>query len=147
MLSKSVDKCINHIKNLNNNSGDIVTRIINNDNMKVGYIYLESVSSDDKVSEFLNKSIININSFNSLFNGLKNKIYNSHITTVNNYHDLFYYLANGYTSIFVEGYDESIVVETKASLDRGIVESSSEPVVRGPKDSFTENHPKNVSIS
>ena len=144
MLYKSITDSINYIKKLNNNSGDIVTRIINNGN--VGYIYLESVSSDDKVSDFLNKSIINISSFKSLFKKLENNIFNSHITTTDNYKDLFYYLASGYTVILVEGYSKAIVVETKSALDRGVSESSSEPVVRGPKDSFTENHPKNIGL-
>ena len=146
MLNKSVYKSLKYIKDLNGNSGDIVSRIIDKGNTKIGYIYLESVSSDDKVSEFLNKSIININDFDSLFKELENRIYNSHITKVCDYSDIFYYLANGYTCIFVEGFSEAILVETKSSLDRGVSESSSEPVVRGPKDSFTENHPKNIGL-
>ena len=44
---------INNIKEKFGNSSDIVTRSINN----ISYIYLESVSSDDKISDFLNKSI------------------------------------------------------------------------------------------
>lgn len=143
MLSRNIIDNINYIKSLNDNSGDIVTRVIKN---KIGYIYLESVSSDDKVSDFLNKSFSNISSFKSLFLELKNKIYNSHLIKVNNYTDIFYYLASGYTCIFVEGYVEAILVETRTELDRGVVEASSEPVVRGPKDSFTENHPKNIGL-
>ena len=146
MINKSVVEAIDYIKKLNNNSGDIISRIINNGSKIIGYVYLESVSSDDKVSEFLNKSIININDFKSIFNKLQNKIYNSHISTVNNYNDLFYYLASGYTAILVEGYNKAIIVETRSNLDRGVVEASSEPVVRGPKDSFTENHPKNIGL-
>lgn len=146
MLSKSVMESIGYLKKINSNSGDIITRVIEKNNTKIGYIYLESVSSDDKVSEFLNKSIINIKDFSSLFKELENRIYNSHITTTDDYKDLFYYLASGYTGILVEGFSKAIVVETKSSLDRGIVESSSEPVVRGPKDSFTENQPKNIGL-
>ena len=146
MLSKSVTESIGYLKKINSNSGDIITRVIEKNNTKIGYIYLESVSSDDKVSEFLNKSIINIKDFSSLFKELENRIYNSHITTTDDYKDLFYYLASGYTGILVEGFSKAIVVETKSSLDRGVVESSSEPVVRGPKDSFTENQPKNIGL-
>lgn len=146
MLIKNIDQSIEYIKKLNSNSGDIVTRIINKKNIKIGYIYLESVSSDDKISDFLNKSIININDFKSLFTELENNIYNSHMTITDNYTDLFYYLASGYTAILVNDCSKAIVVETKSSLDRGVVESSSEPVVRGPKDSFTENHPKNIGL-
>ena len=146
MLLDNIDNSIDYIKKLNNYSGDIVTRIIYKGKKRIGYIYLESVSSDDKVSEFLNKSFYNISSFKSLFKELKNNIYNSHMTYVNNYTDLFYYLASGYTVVLLDGYNEAIVVETKSSLDRGVVEASSEPVVRGPKDSFTENHPKNIGL-
>ena len=145
MINKNVNKAIKYIQKLNNYSGDIVTRIIEKNKNKIGYIYLESVSSDDKISDFLNKSFVNL-SFNSLFNELKNKIFNSHINTTNNYQELFYYLASGYTAILVEGYSEAIVIETKSELDRGVVEASSEPIVRGPKDSFTENHPKNIGL-
>ena len=146
MLYKSVVESINYIKKMNNNSGDIVTRIIDKGKKRIGYIYLESVSSDDKVSDFLNKSFTNLSTLESIFNDLKNNIYNSHIGTTNNYNDLFYYLASGYTCILIEGYSQSIIVETKSTLDRGVVEASSEPVVRGPKDSFTENHPKNIGL-
>lgn len=145
MINKNVEKSIEYIKKLNHYSGDIVTRIIEKQKIKIGYIYLESVSSDDKISDFLNKSFVNL-SFNSLFNEIKNKIFNSHINTVNDYDKLFYYLASGYTAIFIEGYNEAIVIETKSELDRGVVEASSEPIVRGPKDSFTENHPKNIGL-
>ena len=145
-LDMHVENVIKYIKDLNGNSGDIVTRIIKKGRKKIGYIYLESVSSDDKISDFLTKSITEISTFKSLFTALQNKIYNSHISTTDNYKDLFYYLASGYTAIIVEGYDTAIIVETKTTLDRGVVESSSEPIVRGPKDSFTENHPKNIGL-
>ena len=75
MINKNVNKAIKYIQKLNNYSGDIVTRIIEKNKNKIGYIYLESVSSDDKISDFLNKSFVNL-SFNSLFNELKNKLYN-----------------------------------------------------------------------
>ena len=146
MLHKNIIESLNYIKKMNNNSGDIVTRVIKKDKIKIGYIYLESVSSDDKISEFLNKSLDFSNSFSSIFNYLKNNIYNSHINIVNDYNNLFFYLSSGYTAVLIEGYNKAIVVETKETLDRGIVESSSEPIVRGPKDSFTENHPKNIGL-
>ena len=61
-LDKNINKIFEEIKKLNNNSSDIVTRIIKKGKIKVGYIYLESVSSDDKISDFLTKSIIKVES-------------------------------------------------------------------------------------
>ncbi len=133
---------ISRIKKKLGNSSDIVERQINN----ITYIYLESVSSDDKISNFLNKSITNIKNFNDLLNKLENTIYNSHITTLNDLEECYYYLASGYTCLFIKGYTKYIAIETKTKLDRGITESSSEPLIRGPKDSFTENHAINIGL-
>lgn len=134
---------INLIKSNLGNSSDIVERKINN----IYYIYLESVSSDDKISDFLNKSITNIDSIDNLFNKLKNNIYNSHITTLTDINECYYYLAAGYTCIFVKNVNNKfIVIETKNKLDRGIAEATSEPNIRGPKDSFTETHSTNIGL-
>lgn len=148
-LDSDINVIFETIKNLNGNSGDIVTRIIEKNKNRVGYIYLESVSSDDKVSDFLNKAIINLDKkkfFDSFYTLIKNSIFNSNMKTCDNYSDMFYYLASGFTVIVVDDYKKAIVIETRANLDRGVVESSSETIVRGPKDSFTENHNKNLGL-
>ena len=59
---------------------------------------------------------------------------------------MFYYLASGFTIIVVDNSTKAIVIETRANLDRGVVESTSETIIRGPKDSFTENHNKNLGL-
>ena len=56
-INKNVEKSIEYIKKLNHNSSDIVNRTIDIKNTKVAYIYLESVTSDDKVSDFLVKNL------------------------------------------------------------------------------------------
>ncbi len=60
-IHNDINKVFDTIKKINGNSSDIVTRIIEKNGYRVGYIYLESVSSDDKISDFLNKSIITMN--------------------------------------------------------------------------------------
>ena len=145
-IKDKVDDNINYIKEMNNNSSDIVTRKIKKKNKEVGYIYLESVSSDDKISDFLNKSLVSNISFTNVLKNLQNDIYCSHISTCDNFEEVFYYLASGYTALFIDGETRFIVVETKTTLDRGVSEGSSEPIVRGPKDSFTENHATNLGL-
>ena len=112
-------------------------------------MYLQSVSSDDKISNFLAKSIINIKKkelFNSFYSLIKNSIFNSNIKTCKTYEKLLYYLTSGFTIIVIDNSNECIAVETRASLDRGVVESSSETITRGHKDSFTENHNINLGL-
>ena len=145
-LDTNIDKVFFKLKEMCGNSPDIVTRLIDK---KIGYIYFESVSSDDKVSDFLTKSIVNLdkkNIFNSMYDQIKNSIYNSNLNFCNTYDELFYYLTSGFTAILIKNYSKAIVVETRSTLDRGVVESSSEPIIRGPKDSFSENHNINIGL-
>ena len=148
-LDNNIDKIFETLKSLNGNSSDIVTRIIEKNGNRIGYIYLESVSSDDKISDFLNKSIINLDKkklFDSFYNSVKNSIFNSNLKTCETYDEMFYFLSSGFTVIAVDKSTKAIVVETRETLDRGIVESTSETIIRGPKDSFTENHNKNLGL-
>lgn len=148
MKIKDIEK---YIKDTYNNSSDLVTRKIKIKNNSLLYVYFESVASDDKISNFFMKNIsgyvtsdklITIN----IFEKLKNSIPNSHITIEKKIDDCFYKLASGYTCIFIDNNDEYICIETKIKLDRGVTESTSESVVKGPKDSFTENNSINLGL-
>ncbi len=146
----NIDKINNYILESYHHSSDIVTRKINVKETDILCIYLESVASDDKISELLMKEIntyiknkiLTVN----LFDKLKNTIPNSHITVESKLEDCFTKLASGFTCIFIDGDKQYITVETKSKLDRGITESTSESIVRGPKDSFTENNSTNLGL-
>lgn len=145
-IFKSAQKNIEYIKNSYSNSSDIVDRNIKKLDANINIIYLESVSSDDKISDFLTKSIINHTKITNIYKSLKNSIYLSHITTCDNFEDIFYLLASGYTIVFIDNNTKALAMETKATLDRGVSEATSEPIVRGPKDSFTENNAINLGL-
>jgi len=152
-IDNKIDKVFKKINDINGNSPDITTRKINIGFKQVGYIYLESVSSDDKISDFLVKSITRIkkfnildNFFNNLYQELKNNIANSKMKIVDNYDDMFYYLASGFTIVLVNGFNKAIALETRETLDRGVTEPTTETSIRGPKDSLTENFNKNIGL-
>lgn len=151
-VNKNIDITLNKIKNSMGNSSDFFARTININNKKIMYCFLESTSSDDKISNYLVKNLsedirfTNKRFFDELFIGLENTIPNSKLKIITNIDEIPYHLASGFTCIFVSGYEKCIVIETKANLDRSIQESSSEAVIRGPKDSFTENHMTNIGL-
>lgn len=148
-LQNSIEKNFETLNKMNGKSSDIVTRIIEKNSRKIGYIYLESVSSDDKISDFLNKAIINMDRkrpFDSFYDLIRNSIFNSKVKSINTFEDMFYHLSSGFTVILVDKCDKAIVVETRMILDRGVTESTSETITRGPKDSFTENHNMNLGL-
>ena len=147
MENKNVLEIIEDIKQKYGKSADINTRIIKKENKNIGIIFLESSSNASTISDFIVKSVIKENSvFKSIFNTLENKLYNSQMFIIENYEDFPYYLSSGFTIIIIDGEKKAIVMETRANLDRGVTEATSEPVVRGSKDSFTESHSKNLGL-
>ena len=149
-IEKNIDKVFLTIQKMNGKSSDIKKRKIEQDQHQIGILFLQSVSSDDKISDILIHSIMELLEQNKnskdIFHTLYNSLYNGTIAEVTTYSELFYYLVNGFTAILVEGIGKAIVVETKSTLDRGIQESSTETSLRGPKDSFTENIVVNLGL-
>ena len=153
-IKKNVKDNLKEIKKLNGNSPDFNTRYIKVKNKEIGIAFYSSVSSDDKISQFLIKSVVDTikhsfifdNVFSNIFNTLNNNIYNSTIKKVDNFKDIINYLSNGFTIVFINGYKKCIAVETKEILDRGVQKSESEITIKGPKDAFTENYNKNIGL-
>ena len=112
-------------------------------------LYFESVSSDTKISDFIIKNFRFIDekklSISTLFLKLKNTTPNTKIKIIDKIEDLFFHLASGFTAIILDEH-KWLVLETKSNLDRGVNEPTSENVIRGPKDSFTENHMINLGL-
>ena len=83
---------------------------------------------------------------------LKNLTYNykglENIPTINlkfiNESELLYYVLNGFACVIDE--DKIGAFEARSTLDRGVTEPTSEPTIRGAKDSFTENYQKNLGL-
>ncbi len=151
-IKRKIDNNFKFIEESLGKSADIIKRKIEINGTEIGYIYLESVASDDKISNFFMKDISSYIKdkkrpfFDDIFDSLENTIPNSHLQIIEKKEDLFYLLSGGYTCIFVEGEKKALAIETRTTLDRGVQESSSEAVVRGPKDSFTENHNVNLGL-
>ena len=149
-INKSVMKNVDLIKKLYGNSEDLNTRVIKIGKNNIGIIFMESSSSSTTISDFIVKSIDEIKTetklFGSLFKTIKNNIYSSQIIITEDFVDFSYYLSAGFTIVVVDGVEKAIVLETRADLDRGVSEATNEPILRGPKDSFTESHAKNLGL-
>ena len=149
-IEKNTKKIVQKVKNLYGNSPDVNSRIINIKGKNVGIIFLESSSQASTVSDFIIKGTLytkeNKNIFQNIFEALKNNLFNSQLFIINDFNEFPYYLSSGFTIITVDDSDKAIVMETRAQLDRGVTESSSEPILRGSKDSFTESHSKNLGL-
>ena len=104
----------------------------------------DSSQSNKFVLEYLSKRSL-----------LKNKLISSIKKDILNYtpsisfieireNDVMNYLYNGFTIVIYN--KEIIALETKAIIDRGVTEPTSEPTIKGPKDAFNENYNTNIGL-
>lgn len=151
-MQTNLEQMIQKITDDLHNSSDLKVRTLTVKKHKIAYFFLESVSGGDTISEFIVRSMTfdikqtKGNVFENLFTQLQNSIANSSLTTTDTYDDILFLLASGFTIILVDGFQKAITLETRKDLSRGVTESSSEGIIRGPKDSFTETHATNLGL-
>ena len=112
---------------------------------KLYVVYLETVSSSDKVNDYLLKNIIIGISGNKIS---KKNIYTfiagPNTKELKNDEKIEFYLTNGF-SILV--YDNLIyAIETRADINRSIPDANVEASINGPKDAFCENIQINAGL-
>lgn len=140
-----MDELINRLQLDTANSDDIVyrTKIINNKHLTI--IFNEPLISSQTISDFVIRSLNNINGDN-LFLEITNNISSFKWLEINSYQDITFYLNFGFTIILIHEENKIIALETKANLERGISTPDTEASIRGAKDSFVENIQQNIGL-
>lgn len=142
-------KIINKLKEETNNSSYIVYREKYINNIKIDIIYNEVLTDQDKMSNFIYRSLDHIEKIYQekelLYDVIKNNISNIKIKEINNYQDICKYLNNGFVILLIEG-DYSLALEVKKNLTRSIEKPMTETTIRGAMDSFTENIETNIGL-
>ena len=133
-----MNKLVDKIKKDFNNCSDLIIKKINIGINKCYIIYLESISSSDKVNSF----ILNGIAFNKSINNINKNIPSPNIININD-NEVGFYLCNGFTIIIN---NNIYAIETKAELDRSISEPTTEKNLYGPKDGLVENIQINLGL-
>lgn len=79
-------------------------------------------------------------------NVLKNVISSPQVETTESFEEILNYLLNGFTVIFIDGYEKAIAANTLQLFRRKPIEPVSEKVVRGPRDGFNESLFNNITF-
>ena len=142
-------KIINKLKEETNNSSYIVYREKYINNIKIDIIYNEVLTDQDKMSNFIYRSLDHIEKIYQekelLYDVIKNNISNIKIKEINKYQDICKYLNNGFVILLIED-DYSLALEVKKNLTRSIEKPMTETTIRGAMDSFTENIETNIGL-
>lgn len=143
------DKIINKLKKETNNSSYIIYREKYIKDNKIDIIFNEALTSQDKLSDFVFRSLDYIDKIydkqDLLYDTIKNNISNIKVKEIKNYNDIVKYLNNGFVILLIEN-DYSLALEVKKDLSRSIEKPMTETTIRGPMDSFTENIETNMGL-
>lgn len=143
------NKIIEKLKEETNNSSYIVYREKYIKKKRIDIIYNESLTSDDKLSDFIYRSLDYVDKIydekEHLYDVIKNNIVNIKAKEIKSYQDIVKYLNNGFAILLIEN-DYSLALEVKKNLFRSIDKPMTETTLRGPMDCFNENIEMNIGL-
>lgn len=143
------NKIITKLKKDTNNSSYIIYREKYIKKTKIDIIYNETLTDQDKMSNYIYRSLDYIDNIykekDLLYDVIKNNISNIKIKEIKNYQDICKYLNNGFVILLIED-DYSLALEVKKNLTRSIEKPMTETTIRGSMDAFTENIETNMGL-
>lgn len=146
MVKSMENRIVSKIKKEFNNVPDLIIKKIRLSLLDTIYIiYMETVSSADRVNDYILKNLSKVSSDKTKrIENLDSILPSPNTKKVNNMDEVEYYITSGFTVIIRK--NTILAVETRADINRAIAEPQTEPAINGPKDSFTENYQINIGL-
>jgi spore germination protein KA len=153
-ISENVDENIKTLENEFGNSADLSIRKLNfSTNLNVSIIHIEGIVDEQSMNENVIKPIIQFlkeiestNTAKDLADHIIQIISAASITIILDWSELLDRILAGSTVILINGNTKAIAVGTQKIQSRSITEPTTQTVIKGPKDSFTENISTNISL-
>lgn len=144
----NVYEVVKKLKKETNDLKDIIYRKKKMGGKDVYIIYNEPLTSSDKISDFVIRSLNNIakSRGRKLIDLMENDLSNYKVVRFYDYDTLCKYLHRGFCIIIVSSENVGLALETKANINRSVGIPDSENTIRGPKDAFVENYQINIGL-
>ncbi|MEH7481061.1 spore germination protein [Neobacillus drentensis] len=148
-LNKNFNENVAQIKEELGEAADLIVRFIKNKDNNFAVIHIDGISNTQDINEHIIEPLItyktNPNSI-SLKDELEQTITISNIKVINTFSDILSAITSGNTVILIDGDPSALILDTKEIQSRSINEPTTQTVIRGPKDCFTENLRTNTSL-
>ncbi|MFC0272048.1 spore germination protein [Metabacillus herbersteinensis] len=160
LISSELKYNIEHIKKTLGNSSDIVVRDFQagkNGEINLGIIYTDGLSDKAFIQDFILETLMveirnadldsNVVNTINMFDVIKShSLPVGDIEEISEFQKLFLHVLSGDTIILIDGFPKGIALSSRGWADRGVQEPSSQTVVRGPKDGFSETLRTNTAL-
>ena len=140
------EKIIKRIQEEFKNTPDLIIKKVRLSFFDTVYVlYLETVSSSNKVNDYILKNLSNFSSFkNTKKIDIASLLPGPNTKEIKNYDEIEYFITSGFTIVIHK--NTILGIETRADINRGIPTPDSEPAPNGPKDAFCENYQINLGL-
>jgi spore germination protein KA len=157
-LHRNLKDNLQHIRQEVGNSPDVVIREfeIGGLQLQAAAVFIDNLVDQKLVDDFVMRSLmVDISqgtskstvSDKNVFDVIKDKALTiGTVKVIKDWNGLMLSILSGDTIILIEGWAEAISGSTRGGESRGVEEPSSQVVIRGPKDGFTESIGTNVSL-
>ncbi|WP_375781861.1 spore germination protein [Peribacillus simplex] len=160
LISSDLQFNLDHIKKTLGNSSDIVTRDFQagkNGQIKLGIVYTDGLTDSTSIQDLILDTLMVEIRNSDLDVAVLNpsdcfEMIKSHtlpiggIEEITDFQKLFNHVLSGDTMLLMDGSPKGIALGSRDWVDRGVQEPSSQTVVRGPKDGFTETLRTNTAL-
>lgn len=147
---------IQHITSTLGNSTDLVSRefiISSPQQVKAALFYTDGLSDSNAIQNFILESLLldipdsDLKLENDYYNLLKSRLLTvGEVKDIEDFGSLFTSLLSGNVILLLDGYTQGFTISMRGWKDRGVTESSTETVIRGPKEGFTESLRTNTAL-
>ena len=119
--------------------------------LRLALVFLETLSDKDTLSDFVLEPLHKMGFDEEEITRVPSKIKDTLPTAIqleeeSNWEEIEKKIVTGHAIMFIEGYDQALVMEVRMWNERGISEPQSESVVIGPREGFVESIITNVSL-
>lgn len=151
-LLLSLNKSVEYIETSLGKSSDLVVRHITINKTSCAVLYIDGLVNKDTVQDYLMEALMlemphKRASIRHLYKTIKEaSLPIGELSEVDNYEDLFKKLLSGETLLIIDEEKKALSASTKGWRDRGVQEATTESVIRGPKESFSETLRTNTAL-
>lgn len=146
-ISVSTKENMNYVKELLKNTSDMVFREFECGSISCGLVYIDGMADKILLDDYVIEPLIEMSGKITDSLELKTKVIAaSDIREVKTMKDGLTAVLSGETMLFIDNYPGALIVATRSWPNRGVSEPSSETVIRGPREGFTETIRFNTAL-
>ncbi len=138
---------VERIKKDTGNSDDFIFKPLLVGAQQITVISNEVLTDTNAINDYILRAITRVlNEVGSFdfFSYLSSYLPDNNIKEVDDYQEILTLLYSGFAIVLLP--NQTLAIEVRAGLNRGISEASDEPTIRGPKDAFNEHFNTNLGL-